>query len=132
MSHKEEYCECPDIEFRHKHTGKNYPFKEGIEPSTPGVEWEKEFEKDFCEYLPYRDTQLLCWKGVKAKNMNLIPTARNVKEWIAETISSTLERYKRETLERVKEGIDSINREGTFLIREEARNIILSLITEKK
>lgn len=47
-------------------------------------EWKEQFVNDFCEWIPYRDTDLLYWKGIKEKNINLIPTPKTVIQWIEE------------------------------------------------
>jgi len=53
--------------------------------TNPNIE---EFEKEFCELLPYQNTELLCWKGIKQANINLIPTARAVREFIVSALHS--------------------------------------------
>jgi hypothetical protein len=62
----------------------------------------EEFEKDFCAYIPYRDTELLCWKGVKEKNIDLIPTARTVREWLEETLTTYGNARELEGVEKVE------------------------------
>lgn len=130
MSHKEEYCECPDIQFPHKHTGANYPFKESVKPSIPGVEWEmklrQKIEKEFDEgedigNAPHN------WNEDNIKGYNV---AKNeLRHYIGYSIHSTLERYKRELVGK----IEKLEKESNHLdnygdcIKE-----ILDLITKTK
>lgn len=50
----------------------------------------KEFIKDFCVIRPYRDTDLVYFKGICDKNFNLVPTAKSIMEWYEEVIEERL------------------------------------------
>ena len=50
-------------------------------------EIKKEFVKDFCEVKPYRDTELIYFKGFCEKNYNLVPTPKTIMLWIEEALT---------------------------------------------
>ena len=59
-------------------------------------EWEREFVKDFCITIPYRDTELIYFKGFNENNFNLIPTPKDIMMWFDEIVESLLAKQQEE------------------------------------
>jgi hypothetical protein len=82
--------------------------KEAFKTPTPNdwieekmKEVKEEFVKDFCEIKPYRDTDLIYFKGFCDKNYNLIPTPKTIMQWYEENLKSSLTQQK-EAIEKEK------------------------------
>lgn len=45
-------------------------------------EEEKEFDKEFCKKTQFMSAEFEVWKGIEENNINLVPTAREVKNFI--------------------------------------------------
>jgi len=59
-------------------------------------EWEREFVKDFCITISYRDTELIYFKGFNENNFNLIPTPKDIMMWFDEIVESLLAKQQEE------------------------------------
>ncbi len=78
--------------------------------------WEEELDKKFKTRSDM---------GIFANQ--IVAPSKEIKSFITDLLASQKARY----IKRIEEITDSINREGTFLIREEVRKILLDSLNEE-
>jgi len=87
----------PLLHFSHNNTYMNQKQKDTIREG---------FIKDFCRVEPYRDTELLYFKGILEKNFNLIPTPKTIMLWFDELLDQAYQQGAKDKVEEVMEKLE--------------------------
>jgi hypothetical protein len=98
----------PLLHFSHNNTYMNQKQKDTIREG---------FIKDFCRVEPYRDTELLYFKGILEKNFNLIPTPKTIMLWFDELLDQAYQQGAKDKVEEVRELIEERIENGYTITR---------------